>query len=136
MLHAGTRIAVPSYHMLHDTKNVPGSAPPSEFDPFRYSRLREDPDHPENAQKYLFAMVDPHNMAFGYGKHACPGRAYTSDEMKMVLAHMLLKYEWSFPAGQQRPKNFTIDTDMYPDRSARVMLKRREDLDETVMRFL
>lgn len=46
-------------------------------------------------------MVDSHNMAFGYGNHACPGRAYALDEIKMVLAHMLLQYEWTFADGQE-----------------------------------
>ncbi|KAF2129173.1 Ent-kaurene oxidase [Dothidotthia symphoricarpi CBS 119687] len=136
VLCPGTRIAVPSYHMLHDTRHVPGPAPPSEFDPFRYSRLREDTNHPENAQKFLFAMADSSNMAFGYGKHACPGRFYTSNEMKMILAHILLRYDWKFPDGQERPKNFTIDTDMYPDPAARVMIKQREIADEVVRGLL
>ncbi|KAF1921228.1 Ent-kaurene oxidase [Ampelomyces quisqualis] len=125
ILYPGTRIAVPAYSMLHDQKKVPGPTSPSKFDPFRYSRLREDPTHPENAQKYQFAMVDTHNMAFGFGKHACPGRAYASDEIKMILARMLLDYEWAFPNGQERPKNFTVDTDMYPDRSAKVLVRKR-----------
>lgn len=81
-------------------------------------------------------MADSSNMAFGYGKHACPGRFYTSDEMKMVIAHLLLKYDWMFPNGQQRPKNFTIDTDMYPDPGARVMLRRREIINEDIKNLL
>ncbi|KAH7389952.1 cytochrome P450 [Pyrenochaeta sp. MPI-SDFR-AT-0127] len=135
-LYAGTRIAVPSHQMLQDVDHVPGPTPPSQFDPFRYSRMREDPKHPENAQKFLFAMVDSSNMAFGYGKHACPGRFYTSNEMKMILAHVLLRYEWKFPPGQGRPRNFTIDTDMYPDPAARVMLKRTDMVDDSVIRLI
>ncbi|KAL3426502.1 cytochrome p450 [Phlyctema vagabunda] len=120
-LPARTRIAVPQYAIINDAANVPG-VDPSQYDPWRYSRLREDP---KNAQKYFFAMTDSTHMAFGYGKYACPGRFFVSNEIKMTLAHLLLKYDWKFPEGCGRPKNFTIDSDMYPDRSARVLMRRR-----------
>ena len=120
-LPARTRIAVPQNAIINDAANVPG-ANPNKFDPWRYSRLREDP---QNAQKYFFAMTDPMHMAFGYGKYACPGRFFVANEIKMTLAHLLLRYDWKFPEGYGRPQNFTIDGDMYPDPTARVLMRRR-----------
>lgn len=125
-LPAGTRVAVPSHAILQDSAHVPGPADATKFDPFRYSRIREDPAHPENAQKFSFAMTDPCNMAFGYGKYACPGRFYASNEMKLVLAHLLLHYDVKLPDGHGRPRNFTIDSDMFPDPRARLLIKSRE----------
>ncbi|KAF4950618.1 hypothetical protein FSARC_13123, partial [Fusarium sarcochroum] len=90
-LPEGVRIAVPSYAMSQDPKNVPELDESPNFDPFRYSRIREDAAQPGNAQKFLFAMTDLRNMAFGYGKYACPGRFYASNEMKLILAHLLLR---------------------------------------------
>ncbi|KAF5024599.1 hypothetical protein F66182_3362 [Fusarium sp. NRRL 66182] len=131
-LPAGTRVAAPSHSMLQDPANVPGLTEPSKFDPFRYSRIREDAAHPENAQRFLFAMTDPRNMAFGYGKYACPGRFYASNEMKLVLAHLLLRYDIKLPDGSTRPKNFTFDSDMFPDPRGRLLIKRRDISDPTI----
>ncbi|OJJ39637.1 hypothetical protein ASPWEDRAFT_49568 [Aspergillus wentii DTO 134E9] len=123
-LPAGMRVAVPSNAMLNDPSKVPGDNDPSTFDPFRYSRLREN--NPENSNRHLLAMADYNNLAFGYGKFACPGRFYAAYEMKMMLAHMLVCYEFRFRDGESaRPRNFTIDSDMYPDQSARLLIRKR-----------
>lgn len=81
----------------------------------------------ENAQKFLFAITDSRNIAFGYGKYACPGRFYTSNEMKLVLAHLLLRYDIKIPDGSGRPKNFTFDSDMLHDPRARLLIRKREN---------
>ncbi|KIL86299.1 ent-kaurene oxidase [Fusarium avenaceum] len=121
-LPAGTRIAVPSHAMLKDSAHVPGEAPPTEFDGFRYSKIRSQS---ENSQKYLFSMTDSSNMAFGYGKYACPGRFYASNEMKLTLATLLLRYDFKLKDGKERPRNITIDSDMIPDPRARLCIRKR-----------
>ncbi|KAF4986043.1 hypothetical protein FDECE_16157 [Fusarium decemcellulare] len=126
-LPAGTRIAVPSHAMLQDAAHVPGQAAPTEFDAFRYSKIRSDSDF---AQKYLFSMTDASNMAFGYGKYACPGRFYASNEMKLTLANLLLRYDFKLPDGAGRPRNITIDSDMFPDPRARLYVRKRLPMEE------
>lgn len=121
-LPAGTRIAAPQHAILNDPTEVPGENPTT-YDPWRYAKLREDP---ENSQRYQFAMVDSRNMAFGYGKYSCPGRFFVANEIKIILGHLLLNYDWKYPEGRVRPKNFTIDSDMYPDANARVLMRRRK----------
>ncbi|KAG6025447.1 hypothetical protein E4U40_002670 [Claviceps sp. LM458 group G5] len=121
-LPSGTRIAVPSHAMLQDPLHVPGRSPPTKFDAFRYSALREESDA---TSKYHFSMTDSSNMAFGYGKYACPGRFYASNEMKIVLTTLLLRYDFKFRDGKGRPKNITIDSDMFPDPRARLCVRLR-----------
>ncbi|KAF2756144.1 cytochrome P450 [Pseudovirgaria hyperparasitica] len=118
----GTRVAVPSNEILNDPEHVPGDVGPELFDAFRYFKVRQQP---ENSNKYLFAMADGSNMAFGFGRFACPGRFYVSNEMKMVLAHLLLMYDLKFPEGQMRPENLTVDGDLYPDPRARLLIRKR-----------
>lgn len=48
-------------------------------------------------------------MHFGHGKYTCPGRFFAFNEMKMVLATMLLRYEVKYPEGASRPANMNID---------------------------
>ncbi|KAG6309171.1 hypothetical protein E4U44_007325 [Claviceps purpurea] len=121
-LPSGTRIAVPSHAMLQDPLHVPGQSPPAEFDAFRYSALREESDA---TSKHHFSMTDSNNMAFGYGKYACPGRFYASNEIKIVLTNLLLRYDFKFCDGKGRPRNFTIETDMIPDPRARLCVRTR-----------
>jgi cytochrome P450 len=126
-LPAGTRIAVPQNAIMNDPTCVPGENPAT-FDPYRYMKMREDP---KNARRYTFAMTDSEHMAFGYGKYACPGRVFVANEIKLVLSQLLLLYDWRFPPDQfpPRPRNYTVDGDMYPDRQARVLLRRRKSVD-------
>ncbi|KAI1873031.1 uncharacterized protein JN550_003284 [Neoarthrinium moseri] len=55
---------------------------------FRYSRLHEDPAHPENARRYQWAMADSKNLNFGHGIYAYPGRLLAGNEINMILGHL------------------------------------------------
>lgn len=134
-LPAGTRVAVPSNAILQDPSKVPGTDA-SIYDAFRYSRIREDREHPENAQKYLMAKTDLDNLAFGYGKFACPGRFYAVNEMKMILARLLICFELRYPEGKGRPESFTIDSDLYPDPSTRLLIRKRTVVEDGMEELL
>ena len=34
---------------------------------------------------------------FGYGRHACPGRFFATNEIKMIVAKMILDYDIKMP---------------------------------------
>lgn len=56
---------------------------PEKYDPYRYMRLREDPDKAFSAQ-----LENTNGDHFGFGWHpwACPGRFFVSKEIKIMLA--------------------------------------------------
>ena len=81
-------------------------------------------------------MTDHNNLAFGYGKFACPGRFYAANEMKMMLALMLICYDIRFPDGCRRPRNFTIDSDMYPDPATRLLIRKRPSVEKGMEELL
>ena len=122
-LPKGSRIAVPSDAIASDPALVPGGNP-EVFDPFRYARMREK--SPEDARKHLFAMTDSVHMGFGYGKYSCPGRFFAANEIKMLMGHLLLQFEWKYPEGCGRPRNATVDENLYPDPSAKILMRRRK----------
>nr|UOW59926.1 SonD [Paraconiothyrium archidendri] len=122
----GTHFAMASDAILHDADNLPGGGDPEVFDAFRYAKLREDPSKPENANKFQFAMSDNTHLHFGHGKYACPGRFFASNEVKMILCHLLLGYDFKFPEGQGRPKNLSYEEAQYPDPSVWVLIKKRK----------
>ncbi|KAK2005849.1 cytochrome P450 [Colletotrichum eremochloae] len=64
---------------------------PNEFDPWRFSRWREDPQKERIAQ---LASTSVNHLGFGLGSHSCVGRFFAANELKVILAHLLVQYEW------------------------------------------
>ncbi|KAI1367948.1 cytochrome P450 [Xylaria arbuscula] len=128
-LPVGTHFSIASDAVLHDADYLPGGGDPETFDGFRYARLREKA---ENANKYQFAMTEDSSLHFGHGKFACPGRFFASNEIKMILGHLLVRYEFKYPEGQGRPQNLNADENLYPDPVARVLIRRRKSDEEVV----
>jgi cytochrome P450 len=116
----------------HDPACLPGGGDPEVFDPFRYARLREDPSKPENANRYQFATTDSSNLHFGHGIYACPGRFFASNEIKLILCHLLLRYDFKYPEGQGRPVNLCYEEAQYPDPTATVLMRKRAVADTNV----
>jgi len=98
---AGAPIAVPTSSM-RDPSIFPD---PLKYDGYRFLRLRQEPG---NENRWQFVTTAPEMFGFGHGTHACPGRFFASNEMKIALIHLLMKYEWRFAGEKQgiegRPK--------------------------------
>ncbi|KAK2036588.1 cytochrome P450 [Colletotrichum somersetense] len=69
---------------------------PETYDPRRFLRWRETPGLEPRAH---LVSTSPEHMAFGYGDHACPGRFFAANEIKIVLCHLLLQYDWKLAPG-------------------------------------
>lgn len=83
---------------------------PHKFDGFRFHRLREAP---ENTHKYQFSMTTIDSMGFGHGRSACPGRFYASNQIKMIVGHMILNYDVALEDGQtERPRNLMFEANV------------------------
>lgn len=63
-----TTIGVPTHAITMDPKIYPN---PDEFDGFRFAKLRQEDPSMEGKGQYVAS--NPSSMAFGYGRHACPG---------------------------------------------------------------
>lgn len=76
---------------------------PQNFDPYRFLKLRRgetpDPNNYGNKEQYTFSHATKENLAWGYGSHVCPGRYFANNEIKLILARMLLRYNIRMPGG-------------------------------------
>lgn len=101
---------------------------PEKFDPFRFSRQRENaaPEVPTGNLSFVTTGID--NLAFGHGKHACPGRFLVDFEMKMTLAYVLNNYDLAMPEEYKgkRPKSEWLAEAMMPPAQGRIRIRRRE----------
>ncbi|KAL8369703.1 hypothetical protein RB595_000167 [Gaeumannomyces hyphopodioides] len=64
---------------------------PEKFDGYRFLRNREQ--DPRSSAGDQFVQSGPNYHVFGGGKFICPGRFFAANELKLVLAHILLKYD-------------------------------------------
>ena len=91
----GVIIEVPSQAIYNDSKYYPES---ERFDGFRHYKLRRGGNTTDHARNQ-FVTTNEQNLVFGYGRHACPGRFFAANEIKMILAKMILDYDIKMPDG-------------------------------------
>ncbi|KXH34975.1 ent-kaurene oxidase [Colletotrichum simmondsii] len=122
----GTNIAVPMVGPLQDNLYYAES---TQFDPYRFvsirSEARSDPLQYANKEQYQFVSSTKENMAFGFGRHACPGRFFAATEIKMLIARLLLEYDIRMPEGvTERYKNIVRGDMIEPDHTKTIMLRK------------
>ncbi|KAF6843909.1 trichothecene c-8 hydroxylase [Colletotrichum musicola] len=121
VVRKGQKIISTNTHMWDETwyEN------PLEYDGYRFLRMRST-DEEKHAHLVSTSAKHP---AFGHGQHACPGRFFAANEIKIALAHLLLKYDWKLPEGLE-PKPLPYGMILMPDPSTKLLIRRRkEELD-------
>ncbi|SMQ45742.1 unnamed protein product [Zymoseptoria tritici ST99CH_3D7] len=103
---------------------------PEDWDGFRFSRPRErgikaDLETILEQKNTAMTAVQVDFLTFGLGRHACPGRFFASQEMKLMLAHIVMNYDVRV-AGGKRPPTANIAGNYLPDESAKLEIKLRE----------
>ncbi|CAG7926536.1 unnamed protein product [Penicillium olsonii] len=96
---------------------------PEKFDPYRFIKLREVAGHELSSS---LISVSPEHMGFGLGRHACPGRFFAVNQVKIVLCHVLMKYEFRLADGtipQVQKHGIRLQSDV----SAKVLVRRRQE---------
>ncbi|KAI9035511.1 cytochrome P450 [Aspergillus affinis] len=120
--------ALQNLHLMDSTlkesqRLKPSLADPDRFDAYRSVRLRQ------TAGKERYAQVttpSPEHLAWGFGKHACPGRNLVVTEIKIALVHILLKYDLQLVDGL-RPQPVKNGIVMSANSTAAVWVRRRQD---------
>lgn len=85
-----------SAHRMRDPDVYPD---PDEFDAYRFVKMRQTQKNKSDSA-YTAGTVE--HMGFGYGKHICPGRHFAAHEVKIILCHLVLKYDIKLPEDYQR----------------------------------
>ncbi|KAI8178992.1 hypothetical protein KHU50_003233 [Colletotrichum sp. SAR 10_65] len=78
---------------------------PSEFDGLRFYKKRQTE---EARSKYQVLSVSKEDLAWGYGRAACPGRFLADMLIKMILVEVLKRYDIKMPDGQGRYENMEV----------------------------
>ncbi|KAI1360063.1 cytochrome P450 [Xylaria arbuscula] len=120
----GARIAV-----VGDFWNPEVYAEPENFDPERFLKKRQEPGQ-ENS--WQFVTTSASHLNFGHGEHACPGRFFASNEIKIILCHLLMKFDWRFVPNEPEPEPQIFESTMAVKADTQIQARRRKpelDLD-------
>jgi cytochrome P450 len=93
---------------------------PESFEPFRF--VDEKPEAGAT-NPWGYAASSSMHMGFGFGVHACPGRFFAANEIKVALSHLLLKYDFRLIEGDE-PKVFPFEMSKSVDPSCRISIRR------------
>ena len=116
---------IPSGTVVQCNTNIfeespPAWGDPNEFDGFRFYKLRRNP---EDTNRYQFASISYDSMQFGLGNDACPGRFFASNQIKIILVHILQNYDIKLKEGTGRPKNIMFEVNVLADPTASVLFR-------------
>ncbi|KAJ5938068.1 hypothetical protein N7454_004410, partial [Penicillium verhagenii] len=114
----GTVLLTPNAAMLFDEEYVQN---PLEFDGLRFFELANSSETPE---VFRYTSTNARYLQFGDGKHVCPGRFFAADELKLILAYLLLNFEIKIQG--TLPNDFKIKRHNLPQLGVNILLKRVE----------
>ncbi|EJD07458.1 cytochrome P450 [Fomitiporia mediterranea MF3/22] len=121
-LPAGTFVAANVIGAHRDDSHYPDA---DKFDGFRFAKLREQSS--EEGVKHQMVNTSPEYLAFGHGRHACPGRFFAVNELKAMMAYLILHYDVKAEIEGVRPENEYHRNQVGPNSKATVLLKKRKD---------
>ncbi|KAK3936260.1 cytochrome P450 monooxygenase [Diplogelasinospora grovesii] len=122
----GATVELASRAIVSDPAWHQGDADPAVFDGLRHYRRRTRPgagaaDH----ARHQFVASHEQSLAFGYGRHACPGRFFAANELKMLLARLILEFDFKNADGStERYPNIEIGPLIAPDEHKDLLFKR------------
>uniref|UniRef100_A0A8H7N690 Uncharacterized protein n=1 Tax=Bionectria ochroleuca TaxID=29856 RepID=A0A8H7N690_BIOOC len=93
-----------------------------EFDPYRFQRQRGT----ETDNTAHLVSTGPASLGFGHGQHACPGRFFAANEIKVALCHLIVKYDWKVADdATPEPEPLRYSFSLQVDPSAQLYVRRR-----------
>ncbi|KAF2159812.1 hypothetical protein M409DRAFT_29810 [Zasmidium cellare ATCC 36951] len=93
------------------------------FDMKRFAKLRE---RPGEHNQHLFSTPSADQMGWGFGEHACPGRFFASNEIKIALCILLLEYDFEYVPGDEPPQDVKFEIVRLASPSTRIRIRKRE----------
>lgn len=115
----GTRLMVGSTHQMTSTAWPDGE----NFDGYRFLKLRKA--SPKDSS-YRYTQTSSNHLGFGHGKQACPGRFFAEHQIKVLLVHILLKYDFVVTEPEEG-RTFMIGHHIVPHAGLKIDLRRRKE---------
>lgn len=121
-LPAGCTITNNGYAITHDQTYLKSGSDSNKFDGLRYYNMSQAVTG-ANDGKHQFVSVNQGSLMFGYGRHACPGRFFAGNEIKLILVKMLAHYDLKLEGEDGRYKNWQWEAGNNVDATKNVLIK-------------
>ncbi|KAJ2998236.1 hypothetical protein NUW58_g385 [Xylaria curta] len=95
---------------------------PSEFDGFRFAKLRMTP---ADDNRYQFTSINEESLGFGYGRSACPGRFFAAAELKVLVSRIIMQYDMKLLGDDPGQFHRFFEIVGGPDHTRKISFKRR-----------
>ncbi|KAI9170784.1 ent-kaurene oxidase [Paramyrothecium foliicola] len=119
LIRKGENVAVQA-SVVWDSKTYKD---PMAFDIYRYKNIRSQPGNENKAQ---LATTSTEHFTFGHGQYSCPGRFFAANELKIILCHLLLKYDWKVSPGI-KAKHTLVGASFQANDNDKIAFKRRQE---------
>lgn len=125
-LPKGTMIMAPAAAIATDPDTFPDA---NTFDGHRYARMREE--RKDSASSLVLGMSTIDSLGFGLGNQACPGRFLAVNNLKLMLAKLLLGWDLTIAGDDGReytgppPPVEYNDFSVVPPRGFSMILRKR-----------
>ncbi|KAJ3478571.1 hypothetical protein NLI96_g9660 [Meripilus lineatus] len=120
VIPAGGFVSAASMTIHHDNEYY---SDPEVFDPWRFADLREEEGE---GLKHQMVSTSLEYIPFGHGKHACPGRFFAANELKGMLAHLVMTYDVMLPPEQEGvPNTLSFEFNYVPNPSVEILFRKR-----------
>jgi cytochrome P450 len=123
-LKYGTMVEVPGWPKHLDVNISPDA---DKFLPLRFVESSPSQDGAKETSKTIggLSVVDTSHdfLNFSHGRHACPGRFFAANELKLLLAYIALHYE--VEPLMMEPKAIAFGSVMTPNPKLSVRIKRK-----------
>ncbi|KAI1117650.1 cytochrome P450 [Nemania sp. NC0429] len=116
----GTKVGVSAYSVHHDEANYPDAM---RFDALRFVRDQEDEAGGQKRPQRLINTSETF-LGFSHGPHACPGRFFAANQLKIALSHIALLYDIEPVA--ERPVNKWFFGHIAPPLTNTLRVRRRK----------
>ncbi|KAF9255979.1 cytochrome P450 [Marasmius fiardii PR-910] len=119
VIPAGSTVAIAALPVHLDENNYPDA---SHFDPLRFYIIREKEGR---SVRHQMMTPEPGYVAFGMGKHACPGRFFAAIELKALVAHALVTYDLKYEEGVAVPEVEWFAATSFANTKGEVLFRKR-----------
>ncbi|KAF7593458.1 hypothetical protein BBP40_011464 [Aspergillus hancockii] len=115
----GTVLGIPIFGM-RDPETYQN---PDTYDGYRFMKMREQPGFEGVSQ---LVATSPMHLGIGHGIHACPGQFLAATQVKILLSHMFMKYDFKL-AGASDSRIQSVGIELVSDSEATLAVRRREE---------
>ncbi|KAK1231304.1 hypothetical protein PQX77_005584 [Marasmius sp. AFHP31] len=119
IIPAGTSVGLPTFHIHRSEEAYPS---PYSFNPTRFSELREKEGE---GIKHHMVTPTPDWLGFGVGRHACPGRFFAVNEIKALIAHVVMTYDVKLKDTNEFPTELYFADFLTPNPKAKLLFRKR-----------